>query len=241
MKLTPRISANGLVEYCYATPVRRTSIIENAIKPANYLLDTRYNDIERATMGFVQTRGSDSTTLDALDQSLLLREATSSHEEQRLLTAHDAIELARSLDLSSLPSGQLSCLPDKQPSFGLEGVEVSVRPTNLISVKRSGRIEADIGLVKTYICKSRPLTSEAAALHGALMLLYAHRFYTDAMRPNPDLFATIDIFQQEVFRAPRNYLQRSKMLAAACREISDRWSAIRLRVLDAERRKSGRL
>lgn len=240
MKLTPRISANGLIEYCYATPVRRTSIIENAIKPPNYLLDTRYNDIERATMRFIESRGSDCSTLDALDRSLLLREAANSHEEQRLLTAHDAIELSRTLDLSSLPLGQLTSLPDKQPILELEGVEVSVRPTNLISVQRTGRREAEIGLVKTYICKSRPLTTEIAALHGALMLVYCNRFYTHNMRPIPELFAIIDIFEQKVYRAPRNYLQRSKMLAAACREISDRWSAIRLRVLDAERRKSGR-
>ncbi len=50
----PKISANKLVEYCFASPQRRNVIIQDIIRPKNFLLDTRYNDIERAMMFFIE-------------------------------------------------------------------------------------------------------------------------------------------------------------------------------------------
>lgn len=234
MKKNPRISSNGLVEYCYATPVRRTAIIENAVKPKNYLLDTRYNDIERATMDFITSRGNDDSRLVALDKALLLRKPESSHEEQRLLTAHDAIELGRTMNLTTLPLGTISCLPDRQPSYELDGVAIGVRPTNLVISNQLGKRDKAIGLIKPYICKSRPLSLETSSLHGALLVMYARDAYRSIGEPRPELCSTIDIFAQKVFRAPRNYLQREKMLKAACREIADRWQSIRTRLMEAD-------
>lgn len=235
MKTTPQISANGLVEYCYATALRRRTIIESAIKPKNFLLDTRYNDIDRATMDFVESRGTDDNRLLALDHALLKRSPETSHEEQRLLNAHDAIELCRTLDLSTLPLGSVSSLPDKQPTYDLEGMSISIRPTNMIMVRQMGRRHKGIGLIKPYICKSRPLSIETSSLHGALLLMYAHETYEHLGEPRHDLCAVIDIFAQKIFRAPRNYSQRSKILKAACREIADRWPLIRTRLAEGER------
>ncbi|WP_274628629.1 hypothetical protein [Arvimicrobium flavum] len=236
MKTRPQISSNGLIEYCYATPVRRAAIIANAIKPKNFLLDTRYNDIDRATMDFLESRGTDDRRLLALDQALLKRKPETSHEEQRLLAAHDAIELCRTLDLSALPLGSISSLPDKQPIYDLEGVAVSVRPTNLIVAPQIGRRDKGIGLIKPYISKSRPLSLDTSSLHGALLLMYAEDAYRSLGEPRHDLCAVIDIFAQRTFRAPRNYRQRAKMLKAACREIADRWPSIRSRIIETERR-----
>jgi hypothetical protein len=236
MKTTPKISANGLVEYCYATAVRRTTIIENAIKPKNFLLDTGYNDIDRAAMEFIGTRGCDDSRLLALDRALLLRSPDSSHEEQRLLTAHDAIELCRTINLAALPSGSISCLPDRQPAFQLEGTTINVRPTNIVVAQQAGKREKAFGLIKPYLCKTRPLTPETSSLHGALLLMYADSEYREWGEPKHDLFGVIDIFAQRIFRAPRNYLQRTKMLRAACREIADRWPNIRARIIEAEGR-----
>lgn len=234
MKITPQISANGLVEYCYATAVRRTTIIENAIRPKNFLLDTRYNDIERAVMDFIESRGKDDTRLLALDRAMLERAAQTSHEEQRLLTAHDAIELCRTLDLSKLPAGAVTCLPDKQPKYELEGTMVGVRPSNMVTVAQLGKRERAIGLVKPYICKTRPLSMETASLQGTLLLMYAREAYRSFGEPRSELCSIIDVFAQRMFSAPRNHLQRTKMLKAACREIADRWPIIRARLIDTE-------
>jgi len=236
MKPTPRISANGLVEYCYATPVRRTAIIEGAIKPKNFLLDTRYNDIDRATMEFFESRGTDDSRLLALDDALLKRVPDTSHDEQRLLTAHDAIELCRTMDLSTMPRGDITALPDRQPVYHLEGVEISIRPTNLVVATQMGRREKGIGLIKPYLCKTRPLTIDTSSLHGALLLMYAANAYRALGEPQHDLFAIVDIFAQRIFRAPKNYRQRAKVLSSACQEIADRWPAIRSRLMDTEKK-----
>lgn len=81
MKPDAQISANKLVEYCFARSTRRTAIIEDIIKPKNFLLDTRYNDIERAMMAFIESRGTDDSRLRHLDAALLLRTPTTSHDE----------------------------------------------------------------------------------------------------------------------------------------------------------------
>jgi len=87
MKIEPKISANKLVEYCFARSTRRTAIIEDIIRPKNFLLDTRYNEIERAMMHFIETHGQDDSRLSQLDRALLARQPATSHDEQRLLTA----------------------------------------------------------------------------------------------------------------------------------------------------------
>ncbi|WP_256750933.1 hypothetical protein [Mesorhizobium sp. Mes31] len=74
MKTEPQISANKLIEYCFARSTRRTAIIEDTIRPKNFLLDTRYNEIERAMMHFIETHGRDDSRLSQLDGVLLSRQ-----------------------------------------------------------------------------------------------------------------------------------------------------------------------
>ncbi|MDX8451719.1 hypothetical protein RFM98_03020 [Mesorhizobium sp. VK9D] len=237
MKIEPQISANKLIEYCFARSTRRTAIIEDIIKPKNFLLDTRYNEIERAMMHFIESHGQDDTRLTQLDKALLSREPTTSHDEQRLLTAHDAIELCRTMTLATLPvAAKIVGIPDSQPRFSLGGVAVGVRPTNSLKLPQIGKKSSAFGLVKPYICKTLPLTTETSALHGALLHWYAEESFAGAGEPRPDLCFVIDVFAQKIFTGPRNYSQRRKLLAASCLEIADRWQSIRARLIADEAR-----
>lgn len=64
MKTEPQISANKSIECCFARSTRRTAIIEDIIRPKNFLLDTRYNEIERAMMHFIETHSQDDMQLN---------------------------------------------------------------------------------------------------------------------------------------------------------------------------------
>lgn len=235
MKSEPQISANKLVEYCFARSTRRTAIIEDIIKPKNFLIDTRYNEIERAMMYFIESGGKDDSRLLQLDSALLSRQPASSHDEQRLLTAHDAIELCRTMSFAKLPDiGKLICVSDSQPKLILNGVSVSIRPTNSIKLPQSGKREMAFGLIKPYISKTLPLTTETAALQGALLHWYADVSFPGSGEARSDLCFVVDVFAQKMFSAPSSFRQRRKLLTASCQEISDRWQAIRARLIVEE-------
>lgn len=188
MKTEPQISANNLVEYCFARSTRRTAIIENTIKPKSFLLDTRYNDIERAMMHFIESQGKDDSRLVQLDNALLSRKPATSHEEQRLLNAHDAIELSRTMTMAEFPVCEsIQSLPDRLPKFFLGGVTVSVKPTNSIMVDQIGKKAKGIGLIKPYLSKATPLTSDTASLHGALLHWYAEHSFASSNEARFDL------------------------------------------------------
>ncbi len=97
------ISAHKLIEYAFATPQKRVTIIENALQPPTFIMDTMYPDIERATSHFLVSKCSDSTRLDNLDKIYQHREANSDHHEQRLFNAMDAIAHVKST-LWQIPS-----------------------------------------------------------------------------------------------------------------------------------------
>ncbi|MER9460397.1 hypothetical protein [Mesorhizobium sp. M0387] len=235
MKIEARISANKLVEYCFARSTRRTAIIEDIIKPKNFLLDTRYNEIERAMMHFIETHGRDDSRLSQLDRALLSRQPATSHDEQRLLTAHDAIELCRTMSLDKLPTAaRITGISDSQPKFVLAGVSVGVRPTNSVKMPQTGKGEVGFGLIKPYLCKTLPLSTETSALHGALLHWYAEECFEDAGEPRAEFCFVVDVFAQKIFAAPGSFSQRRKLLAASCQEIADRWPSIRARLIADE-------
>lgn len=184
-------------------------------------------------MHYIESHGRDEGPLLELDSALLSRVPSSSHEEQRLLTAHDAIELARTMDISKIPrEGTIATLPERQPRLNIAGLAVSVRPTNSISVRLLGRKEKTFGLLRPYLAKCQPLTSEKAALHGALLHWYAEENYQGLGIPSSELSFILDVFAQRAFPAPKTFKQRRKLLEASCLEIFDRWPAIKERLIE---------
>jgi len=164
-----------------------------------------------------------------------LREPASSHEEQRLLIAHDAIELSRTLDFRGiLNQGKIAALPERQPRLNISGVSVSVHPTNSITVAPLGKQDSRFGLVRPYFAKCQPLNTETAALHGALLHWYAEEIFPTLGEAQPSLCFIIDVFAQNIVSAPKNFKQRRKLLGASCQEIADRWPAIRKRLIEEE-------
>ncbi len=235
MKSTPKISINKFVEYALANGPRRTRIIEDIIRPKNYLVDTGYNDIERAFAVRLATGGSSTNLLD-LDLHFQRREARTDHEESRILNALDMIELARTLDLSRFDNLNVERVTTKMPKLEVSGLAVSVNPSNTISSSQRGTKTRLVGIVKPYFSMTAPLTgsrsSEKAALHGVLLHWYAETFLQHLGDAAASMCFSVDVFAQEITSAPKSFKARRRHLEACAQEICDRWSAIKSRIAD---------
>jgi hypothetical protein len=139
------------------------------------------------------------------------------------------------MSLAKLPTAaKLNGISDSQPKFFLGGVSVSVRPTNAAKAPQTGKKGLGFGLIKPYLCKTRPLTTETSALHAALLHWYAEECFEDAGEACAELCFVADVFAQKIFAAPHSFSQRRKLLAASCQEIADRWQSIRARLITDE-------
>ena len=236
MTTTPRISINKLVEYCLANGPRRTAIIEDILQPKGYLVDTGYNDIERAFAAYLSTQGEDSTKLRDLDYQLQQREARTDHEEGRILNALDMIECALTLPLEKFEKLNIESPASKMPRFELSGLSVSVGPTNILRLNQRGKKAQGIGIIKSYFSMTAPLTttrsSEKAALHGTILHWYAETFLAHLGEIIPSVCFSIDVFAQKVTSAPKSYKARRRHIASCAQEICDRWKPIKSRLVE---------
>jgi hypothetical protein len=171
---------NKLVEYALANGPRRTRIIEDILQPKNYLLDTGYNDIERAFSMRLSSGSNNSANLSDLDLQFQRREARTDHEEGRILNALDMIERARTLDLAIFNDLKVEAVQTKMPKLEVSGLAVAVNPSNLVSSAQRGTKTRLVGIVKPYFSMTAPLTGkrsgEKAALHGMMLHWYAETF-----------------------------------------------------------------
>lgn len=235
MKISPHISINKLVEYCLANGPRRTAIIEDILQPKGYLIDTGYNDIERAFSHYVSSKGQDSEKLRDLDVLFQRREARSEHHESRILNALDMIELAATLPLPQLQNIDVVSVTEKMPKLEISGLAVSVGPTNILQVKQRGRRAMAVGIAKPYFSMTAPLTTsrstEKAALHGAILHWYCETFLSHLGDARPDLCLSIDVYKQSITEAPKSYKSRRRQISSCAQEIYDRWEPIKFRLV----------
>lgn len=236
---TPRISINKLVEYALANGPRRTKIIEDILKPKNYLVDTGYNDIERALSFRMSTGGEASTNLSDLDVHFQHREARTEHEDNRILNALDMIERASTLDLSVFKSLRVERTAEKMPKLVVSGLTVSVNPSNIVSASQRGTKTRLIGVIKPYFSMTAPLTgkrsSEKAALHGTLLHWYSETFLSHLGECASAMCFSVDVFAHKITVAPKSFKARRRHLEACAQEICDRWAAISSRLSEDEK------
>lgn len=239
MKTAPKISLNKLIEYALANGPRRTRIIEDILRPKHYLLDTGYNDIERAFSMRLSSGGTSSANLLDLDLQLQHREARTDHEDSRILNALDMIERARTLDLSMFTALKIEPVNAKMPKLEVSGLAVSVNPSNFVSCARRGTKTRLVGVVKPYFSMTAPLTgkrsAERAALHGMMLHWYAETFLEHLGDVAPSMCFSIDVFAQKITSAPKAFKSRRRHIEACALEICDRWSVIEARLMEDER------
>lgn len=236
MKTAPKISLNKLIEYALANGPRRTRIIEDILRPKHYLLDTGYNDIERAFSMRLSSGSNNSANLSDLDLQFQHREARTDHEEGRILNALDMIERARSLDLANFNDLKVEAVQTKMPKLEVSGLAVAVNPSNLVSCAQRGSKTRLVGIVKPYFSMTAPLTGkrsgEKAALHGMMLHWYADTFLAHLGDVVPNMCFSIDVFAQKNTSAPKAFKYRRRHIEACAQEICDRWSVIETRLAE---------
>jgi hypothetical protein len=238
------LSAHKLIEYAFAIPQRRVKIIENALQPPTFIMDTMYPDIERATGPYLVSQCTDPIGLENLDQLYQTRlakiyrerEVLTDHHEQRLFNAMDAISHVRDMDWA-LPSKCTVELAQSVPT-GMEicGIEVRIKPSVLLKRREPGFRDPFIGVVKPYFGKTSPLRSVDDMRRGVLFATLLHWFAESALdflgTADPKMCYVADVFDEKTHFAATRYKQRRKQIEALALEIFDRWEPIAERLED---------
>jgi hypothetical protein len=224
------ISVHKLIEYAFATPQKRVTIIENALQPPTFIMDTMYPDIERATSQFLVSKCSDSTRLDNLDRTYQHREANTDHHEQRLLNAMDAIAHVKSTRWKIPVACSVEFAADIPSKMELGGLDVRIKPPVILKRRQSGFRDPFIGVAKPYFGKNWPLHSSENNERGVLFATLLHWFAENNLShlgsADIGMCSVADIFSEEVYFAAKRYKQRRKQLQALAQEIADRWDPI---------------
>nr|CAD6606580.1 hypothetical protein RNT25_01901 [arsenite-oxidising bacterium NT-25] len=233
MTSTKIITIAKLVEYAFASPQRRASIIENALTPPVFILDTKYPEIEKAACHFLASHCSSDVRLVELDEQFKRQEVHTNHQEDRIFNAHDAIAHTREMKWPT--EAELQLTPNLPKDFEIEGISVRVKPNVVAIQAKKGLKERSIGVVKPYYSRSFPLHSGTDAERGVLFATAIHWYVEQQLdhlgAADPGICFVGDVFSRRVhFGAPR-FTQRRKQLTSIAQEIADRWEPIRLRKL----------
>jgi len=235
------ISAHKLIEYAFASPQKRVTIIENALQPPTFIMDTMYPDVERAAGHFLMSNCNKSSHLDRLDEIYQKREAHSDHHEQRLLNAMDAISHVKTMDW---PLNDIWSVENTQgipTDMEFCGITVRIKPCVIIKRRQSGFKYPFIGIVKTYFGKTNPLrigeNSERGVLFGTLLHWFTEENLSSLGTADTNMCIVADVFDERTYFAATRYKQRRKQLEALAQEIADRWDPIseRLQKRDVNR------
>jgi hypothetical protein len=221
-RLRPRISITKFAEYLdRPTPVRRNAILVDqrfprAIKAAKFR--AAFPVIVDALL-----RGGD---LDLIDRQIAIwrkQAPTSGFKAECLTLCIDALAAFKKI-VERGDLGAFSFAPGlREASFELGGVELSVRPEALVA-------GPEIGAVKVYLAKTTPLTKDgpgrlgSAGFAAAALHLWAERTFGTV---EPRRCLVIDVFDGEVYDAPRRHATRRKHMVIACEEIAAVWPSLK--------------
>lgn len=220
----PHITANALIRYCEAKAPERHRIIEDFRDNVFPPFKGWYGEVEGASRRYIGSGGDDDAALSDLEVRLERRPAASEFEDNRILKQLEALQALRETPLTKLKgAGRIELIRDDLLPFYIEGVRVSVRPTNLISRNKLGFRLPHVGVTKPYFSSSAPLSNESGALYGSLLHWFAEEQYDG--QADPSLCFVVDVFRRRCFPAPKAFKQRRDLLAFSCREIAERWFA----------------
>lgn len=224
---TPHISANALIRYCFAKAPERSRIIrdfrDNEFPPFKGWYG---GETEGAIRRFIATGGTNPEPLISLEQVLVKREALTDHEEDKIQGQLHALEAIRTIDFGGMAKhGNPEAVDDTIGPHFISGVRVSVRPTNLLAVRKDGQKAFAVGVIKPYLASSEPLSDEEGLLYAAMLHWYAEDTMKHIGVADRRLSFVIDVFGGKVFQAPSASKQRRDMLQHSCLEIFERWTS----------------
>lgn len=223
MYTSPRMSIKLLCEYVSSSsPSRRSTIIKDSCMVPTYIAK-RYN---LATEAIVNHLANPTSTLKSLMDEIVrlkTKEYSSSYEKEMSLLSIQAIEsFAKHASSFKKVLGEFKVQRSNHFNYHkmlIEGVEISIRPELIIINPINNGI---VGFIKLYFAKNQNLDPESAALITCLGRNYFNENHSLNMLQK-NCFV-LDAFKGESFNAPKASKKRMSDIAAACREIDDRWA-----------------
>lgn len=223
VRISPRISVNGLAEYLIAGAARRRRIVQEQKRPKNYQAPY-YTDAEEAIVRFLASPERNFAVLDQAAAKLREVEVVSRRVEweiTRRAACTEALQAFRNLAAGDLFAGlAVTRAPQSPRLLQLGGVGVSVRPEILLA---SSDAEPRLGGAKLFFSKNEALTEDRALYAGTILHQYLEAQQQRAGRVDYRHCLVIDVFTQKVFAAPRTYKRRRADIEAACLEITLAW------------------
>lgn len=217
----PRISVNELGKYLIASPSQRKIIVRNQKRPPTYM--TAYYQLAlNAITRFISSGSNNYDLLIEESDRLMELKATNEQDEARFLSNSEAIEHYLNI-CDDLPRNIEATIgmPDP-PKITIVSVEVSVRP-EIILIDRSRN---NVGSLKLCFSKNSPYGREAGQYIATILYQYTQEHYSDYGDPNFRLAIAVDVFAEEFYTAPRNYIRRMRDIEAACDEIRLMWPTV---------------
>lgn len=220
----PRISANKLAEYIYATPSRRKNILKDQKYPPTYQV-IRYNEAEKPIARFLSGGTTDYSVLTNAIANLEASPTHTDYQEQKKALNIEAIRgfmgLLNQLNFNGF---KLSLGRHDPTDLHVEGVDISVRPEVIASATKAGR--QIIGGIKLSFSKTYPHTRASGQLVGTLIHWYAETHLNDFGTAHHSLCQVIDVPSSLIHMCPRAIKNRRRDIAAACEEIASRWDSL---------------
>lgn len=220
----PRISANLLGEFAFASEARRRTILRGHKFPrakATKVIVSHYSPANYAILRSLDGRKFDSARLEAEKQALKPKKPDDPRSVNRCRDNRSAIESFLAIrDQLSLPDGE-HFKTRKNSHLVIDGVVVSARPEIITEDHQAGRVA---------FTKFRFSKSKASVDESEIILLALLKFGEGHSWPGLhfDLKASqlIDCFAKAAIRGHQLPRIREKQLAAALAEIRRLWPSI---------------
>lgn len=218
----PRVSLNALSEYLVAPAATRRRIVQEQKRPKAFQV-AYYTEIEETISHYLASKNREVSSLGLDFRTVQKSSKSPDWELSRREAATEALEAFRKLT-PDLPIDDLEVRrgPSKARTLEIAGVTVSVRPEAIL-VAGSGSEEAQIGAMKLYFSKNKPIGEERARYAGTVLHQFLEEYYSHLGVPDYRSCLVVDIFAGKLFAAPRTYKRRRQDIEAACLEIGLMW------------------
>ncbi|WP_164963792.1 hypothetical protein [Rubrivivax sp. JA1026] len=201
-----------------ATPARRRRIIEDQIKPREFIA-ARYADARELIVDYISGDIDEKDLIQAAD-GLRNGSYESTFVAQDKNLSADAVE--DFLDVSDqLPSGySFQKVPASDRSaLEISGVTISVRPDAYIK----NDANEVVGAIKLHFPKTNPLSTASAEYVATGMRVFLQQNSSGSI--DPRLCLVVDVPSENVIPAPKAGKKRMNDIEAACEEIRAQWNA----------------
>lgn len=219
-RTTPYISVNKLGEYLIATPRRRRAIIRDQKNPKPFKVAI-YTEAQNAICDYLVKSEPDESILINAIEALQKKQPETEWDENRLDLCVSAIESFLDIipDLDFAKYNLRRGIKDA-PDLIIADVAISIRP-EIILQRNDSRDK--FGALKLCFSKTKGHTEDTAAYVGTMVQQYLIKHQKGCDSVLSDDCLVVDVFDGEIYTAPRAFKTRLADIEAACEEIANSW------------------